>query len=186
MQIPAPITSRPRRMRVAFALLVALLSAATLSAVAAARPSTSHRGSCATRHAKRGSAKHCARHHGKTHGAKKGKKPARKPARKPAPAPLLTPAECEDGGSPVRSASGDYSCEDGSEPTCEDGSNPVRPSAASAPMCRVPKEDPDQECPAAGGECEVELACEDAEEAVTAPQGCEYGSAFEEPADAES
>ena len=107
-------------------------------------------------------------------------------ARKPAPAPVLTPAECEDGSSPVRSASGAYSCEDGSEPSCEDGSEPVRPSAASAPMCRVPKEDPDQECPAAGGECEVELACEDVEEAVTAPQGCEHGSAFEEPADAES
>jgi hypothetical protein len=184
MQIPVPIVPRrSRRLRAALALLAALVLAAALSAAAAARPSGSHRSSCPARHARHGAAKRCANHHGrKTHGAAKKTK---KPARKPAPAPALTPAECEDGTAPVRSA-GAYSCEDGSEPSCEGGSDPIRPSAASAPMCRVPKEETEQECSAAGGGCEVELACEDAEEAVTAPQGCEHGSAFEEPADEES
>lgn len=185
MQISAPIaTRRLRRLRAGLALIAALLLAAALSAGAAARPSGAHRSSCATRHAKRGSAKHCAKRHAHTtHGtARKAKKPARRPA---PPAPALTPASCEDGTPPARAPGGAYSCEDGSEPSCEDGSDPIRPSAASAPMCRVPKEEPGKECGAASGECEAEFVCEEGEEAVSAQQGCEHGSAFEEE-DAES
>jgi hypothetical protein len=47
-------------------------------------------------------------------------------------------------------------------------------------MCRVPKEEPGKECGAASGECEAEFVCEEGEEAVSAQQGCEHGSAFEE------
>jgi hypothetical protein len=170
-------TFRPRRMRAGLALVTALLLAAMPNAVAAARPSSSHRGSCPAHRAKH-AAKHCAKHHAKKHG---GARKAKKPAHKPVPPVPLTPAICEEGAVPARSAAGSYSCEDGSAPFCEDGSEPVRPSAASAPMCRVPKEEAGRECSVgASGECEAELVCEDAEEAVAVSQGCEHGSAFEE------
>jgi hypothetical protein len=173
---PNTTIRRPRRALACLALLLALIASAALSAGAFARPAHGHKAPCnASHHAKHG-AKHCAKHHTTKH---KAKKPAAKPS---APAPKLTPAECEDGSAPVRSASGSYGCEDGSEPACEDGSEAIRPSAASAPMCRVPTGE-DLECglAEAGGECGVEFACEDAEESVATPsQGCEHGSAFEE------
>ena len=169
-------TRRPRRALACLALLIALVGCAALSAAAVARTAHPGKHSACTnaRHAKHGAGKHCSKHHGeKTH---KAKKPAAKP---PPSAPKLTPALCEDGSAPARSASGAYSCEDGSEPACEDGSEPVRASSSSAPMCHVPHEEPTQECDAKG-ECAVEFACEEAEEAATGPQGCEHGSAFEE------
>jgi hypothetical protein len=74
-------------------------------------------------------------------------------------------------------ASGDYNCEDGSEPACVDGSDPILPSATSAPMCRVAPEA--LECGSdSNGECGPELACE--EEATEGAQGCEHGSLFDE------
>lgn len=182
MQIPAHTTiRRPRRALACLALLVALLASAALSAGAFARPASGHRATCtASRHSKHGAGRHCAKRHAKKTrgGAHKSKKPA---VKSPAPTPKLTPAVCEDGSAPAHSTSGSYTCEDGSEPACEDGSDPLRPSSASAPMCRVAREDPPLECGIEpNGECSVELACEDAEEAAPGPQGCEHGSAFEE------
>jgi hypothetical protein len=171
---------RPRRALAALAFLLALMLAGALSAAAAIRPAHAHRGSCsAQHHAKHGSVKHCSKTHG--HKPKSSGHKARKPAHKTAPPVPLTPATCEDGSLPARSATGAYSCEDGSEPVCEDGSEPVRPSSASAPMCRPPREEGGECQVGSTGECALELACEDAEEAGDAPQGCEHGSAFEEP-----
>ena len=48
-------------------------------------------------------------------------------------------------------------------------------------MCRAPREEGGECQVGSNGECQLELACEDAEEAQEAPQGCEHGSAFEEP-----
>ena len=175
MEISAHNPAR-RRALACVALLVSLLACAALSAAAFARTAHgSRRPSCAsTRHAKHGAARHCAKHHSqKTH---KTKKPA---AKAPAPAPKLTPALCEDGSAPARSAAGSFACEDGSEPGCEDGSDSVRPSSSSAPMCRVPKPEAETTCEP-NGECSAEFACEDSEEAVSGAQGCEHGSAFEE------
>jgi hypothetical protein len=182
MEIPAhnPVR-RPRRVLACLALLVSLLACAALSAAAFGRTAhdahSSHGGrrpACAGHRAKHGTAKHCAKHHGqKTH---KAKKPAAKPS---APAPKLVPALCEDGSAPVRSASGSFTCEDGSEPACEDGSETIHPSSSAAPMCHVQREETEPACEP-NGECNVEFACEDAEEATTGPQGCEHGSAFEE------
>ena len=179
MQIePRTSTHRPRPAIAWLAILLALLLAAALSAAASARSSHGHRASCTTtRHARR-AVRHCSRHHAHkvAHKPKKQAKPA-------APAPKLTPASCEDGSAPVRSADGSYTCQDGSEPACEDGSEPIRPATSSAPLCRVPREE--AECTLeAGGDCGIELACEDAEE-VAGPQGCEHGSAFEEESELE-
>src|SRR5262249_28200721 len=145
-------TRRPRSALACVALLVSVLACAALSAAAFGRTAHDSRrtGCTSARHARHGAAKHCGKHHGqKSH---KAKKPA---AKAPAPAPKLTPAVCEDGSAPARTASGSFSCEDGSAPACEDGSEPVRPSSSSAPMCRVPKEEPQPACEA-NGECSVE------------------------------
>ncbi len=170
---------RPRRALAALACLLALMLAGALSAAAAARPATSHRGSCPAQHHAKHGAKHCSKKH--SHKPKGGAHKTKKPVHKPAPSVPLTPATCEDASLPVRSAAGSYSCEDGSEPACVDGSDPVRPSSASAPMCRAPREEGGECQVGSNGECQLELACEDAEEADAAPQGCEHGSAFEEP-----
>lgn len=170
-------TCPPRRVLALLALLLALLVvAAGLAAGAAARPEHAGHASCATsRHARHAAAKRCAKHHTRK-GTHKNRKPAPRTA---APAPALTPARCEDASAPVRAASGTYTCEDGSEPACSDGSDPIRPSASSAPMCRVSKEGAGHECTQGqSGECGVEIACE--EEVTEGPQGCEHGSAFEE------
>ena len=118
-------TPPPRRVLRSFALLLALLVSGCLAAAAAARPTHAHHtSSCGTsHHTRHSSAKRCSKHH-----AGKGTHQTRKPAPKPAaPAPKLTPASCEDGTAPVRVASGDYNCEDGSEPACIDGSDPILP-----------------------------------------------------------
>jgi hypothetical protein len=163
-------TPPPRQVLRSLALLLALLLCGCLAAAAAARPArTRPASSCHTSHrAKHSASKRCSKHH-PTH---KAKKPAPKAA---VPAPKLTSASCEDGTAPVRVASGDYNCTDGSEPACEDGSDPILPSATSAPMCHVTHE----ECAAGSkAECGLELVCE--EEATEGPQGCEHGSALEE------
>jgi hypothetical protein len=173
-------TRRPRRVLAGLALLLALLGCAVLSAAAFARTAHSaHRSGCATRHrARHGAVRHCSRRRRrKVHGTHKQQSMAKAPA--PAPKPAV--ARCEDGNLPARSASGEYDCEDGSEPACEGGSEPLRPSAGSGPVCPTVHEVPDPVC-GTGGECE-EFACEDPSEAVAPSKGCEYGSAFEEEAE---
>jgi hypothetical protein len=178
MQIDAHTpTRRARRALGCLALLLALLVPAALAVAAPARSGRARRASCAaSRHGRHSSAKHCAKHHShKPHaGTHKPKKAAPK-----APAPKLTPAQCEDASAPARSAGGSWSCEDGSEPFCADGSEPFRPASGSALMCHAATEDDTSGC-TSEGECGIELVCEDAEEAVSAPQGCEHGSALEE------
>lgn len=169
-----PRSHRPRPALALTALLLALLVvSACLAGGAGARSARTRHASCAgSHHARHQSAKHCAkRKTAKT--VHKGKQSAPKAA----PTVKLTPATCEDGTAPARTASGTYTCEDGSEPACQDGSEPIRPGASSAPMCHVSHEAPS--CALGGdSECSQEFACE--EEVTEGPQGCERGSALEE------
>jgi hypothetical protein len=177
METRAHITTRrPRRVLAGLAVILVLLGCAALSAAAFARTThTGHRSTCASvRRGKHRSGRHCSKHHDQKTAAHK-KKPA---AKTTAPAQKLGPALCEDGSLPTRAASGEYTCEDGSEPACVDGSEPLRPAISSAPVCRVSHEEEPGACKA-GGECE-EFACEDPAEAAAPSAGCEYGSAFEE------
>lgn len=191
-----PSTPRHRRLGrtpalIAFLAVLGLLM--LLPAAAPARVARAHGTACSStgrpsgrraRHA--ASKRRCAKRKAGKGGSGTHRQSTKKPSHKPAaPAVAPTPAGCEDGTLPDRTASGSFSCQDGSEPACEDGSTPTRAARSGTPMCPVEKEPGAQaeqlECAQeASGECPtVEWVCGDQQESSGSTQSCEPGSAGE-------
>lgn len=105
------------------------------------------------RHFRHSAAKHRAAKRRPAHG------PAKKRARSSTPVSLI-PAICEDGGRPVSTGGGRFSCDDESEPMCEDGSPPVPSQDGSRLECKVSAK--------AGAS---EASCEDGSAPVLAGEG---------------
>lgn len=68
-------------------------------------------------------------------------------------AAATAPALCEDASTPVRTADGSFSCDDGSEPACEDGATPTRSANGRSLVCALADEG---ESGSGTAECEEE------------------------------